>query len=64
MTKDMNMSNEKEKNIPSLKDLVKMNEDLNKVINDLKNRIEKIENSKIQDYNKVISKPKIVLKED
>lgn len=60
MTKDMNMSNEKEKNIPSLKDLVKMNEDLNKVINDLKIRVEGLEKFQSQKIN---TKPKIVLKD-
>jgi hypothetical protein len=59
------MSNEKEKHIPSLKELVKMNEELLKIINDLKKRIEKIESSSPLTYsNNSNSKPKIVLKED
>jgi hypothetical protein len=60
MKVDMNMSNEKEKNIPSLKELVKMNEELLKIISDLKTRVEVLEKGH---PISAITKPKIVLKD-
>ena len=58
MTKDMNMSDKKD--IPSLKELVKMNDELLKIINDLKIRVEGLEKFQSQNIN---TKPKIVLKD-
>jgi hypothetical protein len=58
MTKDMNMNEKKE--IPSLKELVKMNEELLKIINDLKIRVDGLEKFQSQNIN---TKPKIVLKD-
>lgn len=57
--KDLNMNKE---NLPSLKDLHKLIQEQTRMIIDLQNKIEKIENSKGLDYTKTIQKPRIVLK--
>lgn len=59
MKVDINMSNEKKNEVPSLKQLFE-------IIQDLQKRIENIENCKDKVYSEDMKKPKktIVLKED
>lgn len=59
MMKDMNMNKE---SLPSIKDLHKLIQEQTRMILDLQDRLEKIENSKGLDYTKTIQKPRIVLK--